>query len=105
MEPENKGALDFSKALANPRPDAQHINRRQGAGNEPSAPKMIQWVIRHSGGLVQSEKQASWVLLGFVVAAVMVSLFLVFGGLSQNNYKGRMVPPGPAPAVNLYDQK
>jgi hypothetical protein len=46
----------------------------------PGTPKIIQWVIKYSGGLVKDEKQANYVLIGFVAVAVIVVLFLVFGG-------------------------
>ncbi len=42
--------------------------------------KMIERVITLSGGLIQNERQASYVLLGFVAIGIMVSLFLFFGG-------------------------
>lgn len=44
----------------------------------PRTPKIIQWVMRYSGGLVKDEKQAIYVLLGFVAVAIIVSLFLIF---------------------------
>jgi hypothetical protein len=50
----------------------------------PETPKMIQWVIKYSGGLVKNEKQASYVLIGFVAMAVIVALFLVFGSGNKN---------------------
>jgi len=43
-------------------------------------PNILQWVIKYSGGVVKDEKQASYVLIGFVVVAIVVSLFLFFGG-------------------------
>ncbi len=46
---------------------------------EPQYPKIIQWVIRYSGGIVRDEKQARYVLLGFVAAAIIVSFVLLFG--------------------------
>ena len=52
-------------------------------------PKMIQWVIKYSGGLIKTEKQANYVLIGFVVVAIIISLFLVFGGgksATQENF-------------------
>ena len=39
-------------------------------------PKIVQWVIKISGGGIKNEKQAQYVLLGFVVAAIVISLFL-----------------------------
>ena len=46
---------------------------------ETPAPKIVQWVIKYSGGYVKDEKQASYVLIGFVAVAIIVSLFLIFG--------------------------
>ena len=46
----------------------------------PGTPKIIQWTIKYSGGLVKDEKQASYVLVGLVALMIIISLFLVFGG-------------------------
>ena len=43
---------------------------------QPQSPKMVSWVIRHSGGLVKNEKQASQVLLTFALSAIIFSLFV-----------------------------
>ncbi len=48
-------------------------------------PKMIQWVIKYSGGYVKDETQAEYVLIGFVALAIIVSLFLFFGGNGRPN--------------------
>jgi len=45
----------------------------------PNTPKIIQWVIKYSGGLIKDEKQAYYVLIGFITIAIIISLFLVFG--------------------------
>ena len=37
---------------------------------------MIRWLIEHSGGLIKNEKQAEYVLLAFVVVALVVSMFM-----------------------------
>ena len=47
---------------------------------DPQSPKVVQWVMKYSGGLIQSEKQANYVLLGLVAVAMVISLFLFFGG-------------------------
>ena len=44
---------------------------------------VIEWVIKYSGGYVKDEKQASHVLIGFVVLAIIISLFLIFSGGSD----------------------
>ncbi|MEK7104950.1 MAG: hypothetical protein AAB868_02835 [Patescibacteria group bacterium] len=43
-------------------------------------PKMVQWVMKISGGAIKEQKQAEYMLFGFVVVAIIVSLFLFFGG-------------------------
>jgi len=46
----------------------------------PQTPKVIRWVMRYSGGRVKDRKKAEYILVGFVVIAFIVSLFLFFGG-------------------------
>ena len=43
-------------------------------------PKIVEWVIRYSGGAVKDERQANYFLIGFVALTIVVSLFLFFGG-------------------------
>jgi len=43
-------------------------------------PKIIQLVMKWSGGAIKDRKQAEYALFGFVVLAIVISLFLVFGG-------------------------
>ena len=47
---------------------------------ETDTPKMVKLVIKLSGGAIKEQKQAEYILLGFVVVAIGISLFLVFGG-------------------------
>ncbi|MCX6731430.1 MAG: hypothetical protein NTX55_00335 [Candidatus Parcubacteria bacterium] len=42
--------------------------------------KLAGLLVKYSGGLIKDETQASYVILGFVVVAIIISLFLVFGG-------------------------
>ena len=48
--------------------------------NETEAPKMIKLVMKFSGGAIKEERQAEWILFGFVVVAMAVSLYLFLGG-------------------------
>ena len=41
-------------------------------------PKIIGWVIKYSGGTVKDEKRANYVLISFVMVAIVISLFLFF---------------------------
>jgi len=47
-------------------------------------PKIVQWIIKYSGGYIKDENQANYVLIGFVALAIVVSLFLFFGGSTKN---------------------
>jgi len=42
-------------------------------------PKVVQWVMKYSGGLVKDARQASYVLLGLAAVAIIISLLLMFG--------------------------
>lgn len=57
--------------------------RRSAQTFYPGTPKIIRWTIKYSGGLVKNEKQASYVLIGFVAVAIIIVLFLIFGGGEQ----------------------
>ncbi len=48
-------------------------------------PRIIQWVIKYSGGYIKEEKQAIYVLIVFVAVAIAISLFLIFGGSNGPN--------------------
>ena len=61
--------------------ESQHSARSFNSEN----PKIVQWVIKYSGGYIKDEKQASYILIGFVAVAIIISLFLIFsvGGETQ----------------------
>lgn len=44
--------------------------------NKPS--KIVQWIIKYSGGTVKDENQANYVLIVFVMVTIIYSLFLLF---------------------------
>jgi len=43
-------------------------------------PKMVQFVIKHSRGIIKNEKQAEYTLLIFAILMIAGSFFLIFGG-------------------------
>lgn len=80
-EDDNNKAVDLSGALDDSNRVVKFEGDQQiGHSYYPSAPKVIQWVIKYSGGYIKDEKRASYAILGFVVLAIIISLFLVFGG-------------------------
>jgi len=62
--------------------DAEQTVQTQPAVNlkTSEASKMAQWIMKISGGKIKEEQQAEYILLGFAIIAIIVSLFLMFGG-------------------------
>ncbi|MEX0931065.1 MAG: hypothetical protein WDZ68_02095, partial [Candidatus Paceibacterota bacterium] len=54
--------------------------QRPAQAFQSQTPKVVRWVITYSAGYIKDEKQASYAILGFVALAIIVSLFLFFGG-------------------------
>ena len=81
-------------------PESQNGEQQPAQIFLPGTPKIIQWVIKHSGGLIKDEKQASYVLIGFFVVAIIISLVLVFGGGDVETQK-TFTPPAEAPAEEV----
>jgi len=46
--------------------------------------KLAGLIVKYSGGLIKDETQASYVILGLVAVAIIISLFLFFGGSKKN---------------------
>lgn len=45
---------------------------------ETTAPKIVRWVVKNSGGIIKDEKKAGYLLIGFAILAFSISLFLIF---------------------------
>ena len=83
---QNKDGIDLSGALKDSDTDAKtDAGYRIERSYYLETPKIIQWIIKYSGGLVKNEKQASYAVLGIVVLATIISLFLVLGNLGGPN--------------------
>lgn len=61
--------------------------------NKMEDAKLARWIIRHSWGIIRSEEQANYLMLGFVIVALTVSFFGIFGGSSPyDKHVGPFVP-------------
>lgn len=66
--------------------------QRSSQSFQTPMPKVVQLVIKYSGGLIKDEKQANYFLIGFVVVAiVIIFVFLFSGGSGKAKFE---VPPG-----------
>lgn len=92
--------IDLTKMVELPTlksvPDKNHFASR--AGFRSDTPGIVRWVISHSGGLVKNERDASYFLAAMALAAIIISLFLFFGGQG-----GDTLPPSPPGALPGYD--
>jgi hypothetical protein len=62
--------------------------------SNPNSPKLSRLVIKYSGGIIKNDTHANYVLVGFVVLAFSVSLFLVFGNRSSTQFDPEEYPYG-----------
>ena len=76
----NKEGIDLSGSLKDSGTGVKFEEYRAPRSYYPETPKIIQRVIKYSGGLVKDEKQANYVLIGFVAVAIVITLVLIFGG-------------------------
>ena len=71
-----------------------HISK---ISTKTEAPKMIEFISNHSGGFIKTQKQAEYVLLGFIVLTIGISIFLFFDekNLNDKNLElNKLYPPG-----------
>ena len=80
MNQENdKNGIDLSKKLQESVPKSQGGQWSSGPYVSPTAPKIIRWLIKYSGGLIKNEKQAFYILLVFIIFAIVISFYLALG--------------------------
>src|SRR3989344_1970494 len=68
--------IEIEKALKEfeEKSQTEQIQKNPEVLKNSETPRMIELVMKYSGGSVKNEKQAQYVLLGFVVIAIIVSL-------------------------------
>lgn len=88
MNPQNQsssssqsGPIDLSKSLEQKTPPpSPSWSEESTYFIPPYAPRMVRWMIMYFGGLIKTEKQANYVLVGFIVFAIIASALLFFSG-------------------------
>ncbi len=76
------------------------MNKDKNNYISPFAPKIIQWVIKYSGGKI-NEKQAYYVVFGFIVFVVIISLFLIFNRGREIEREKLFILPAEAPVEQV----
>ncbi|MFH1575643.1 MAG: hypothetical protein ABIB55_01710 [Candidatus Nealsonbacteria bacterium] len=96
MDKQNdKNGIDLSKSLEESTPKSQSGQWSSGPYVSPTAPKISRWLIKYSGGLIKNEKQASYVILGLIVLAIIISIFL-FSGRGRGGGEQKIFTPPSA---------
>ncbi len=90
MNPNNgdNSLIDLSGRLKNSNVGLGAVDDFQRRTNffQKNPPKIVQWVIQYSNGAIKDEDHANYVLLGFVVVVIGISVFL-FSGLGIKSPK------------------
>ena len=96
----NKNGMDLSKRPNESAAKSQSGQWSSGPYVSPTAPKIIRWVIKYSGGLIRNEKQAFYFISGFILIAFIIALLLIFGGGGGGEKEDleNFSPPAEAPA-------
>jgi hypothetical protein len=61
---------------------------------DTDSPKLVQAVIAYSGGLIKDQKHANYVLVGFVLIIITISLFIVFDAMREAKFDPNDYPYG-----------
>ncbi len=74
----NKEGIDLSNALDDSDAQFQVEPQQSAQAFDSETPKIFQWVIKHSAGMVNNKRQVKYVILGFIILAIIISFFVVF---------------------------
>jgi hypothetical protein len=82
-----EGNIDINQALKEfeIKSTVEQVQKTAINKKTPDIPKMVQLVMKWSGGAIKEQRQAEYILLGFVVLAIIISLFLFFGASRKMN--------------------
>src|SRR5258708_1936283 len=76
------------------------IERVPVAASYSAPSKMTERLMKYSGGIIKDERQAEYVLLGFVVVALGISFYLFFGG-NHRSAPSVSIPAGSLPGTSV----
>ena len=76
--------------------EEQRISQREREAMRETS-SFANWLVKK--GIAKNESQAILILLGFVVIAVVVSLFLIFSSGTQNNLSPKIMDDNFTPTI------
>ncbi len=77
-----EGKIDINQALKDfeAKSKVEEAQKIPEVSKNSDVPKMVELVMKWSGGAIKEQKTAEYVLFGFVVLMFAVSFYLFFGG-------------------------
>ncbi|MBD3282462.1 MAG: hypothetical protein GF387_02530 [Candidatus Portnoybacteria bacterium] len=96
----NQNKIDLDQSLNNSGPESENTQKSSNAYISPTAPSIVRFLIKYSGGLIKSEKQATYIILILIIISVLISILLIFKGTNQNAEEV-FAPPAEAPIEDL----
>jgi len=96
-----KNGIDLSRKLRELTQEFQNERWSPNPYISSTTPKIIRWLIKYSGGLIKNERQATYLLLGFIVFIVVISLFLIFSRGGESKREKTFAPPAEAPVEEV----
>ena len=100
----DNNVVDLSKVFEDFNTKSQNENQLPNQSISPKISKITQWVIKYSGGLIKNKRQAEYILIGIIVLAVVVSLFLVFNSGPKISEKNIFNPETAVPDTDDFIQ-
>ena len=65
---------------------------RPSSHRENKRSKLIELVIKYSGGLIKDERQANYIIIGIIILIVVLSVFFIAGGGSEGGKELNVLP-------------
>src|SRR3989344_2870227 len=89
--------IEIEKALKEfeEKSQTEQIQKNPEVLKNSETPRMIELVIKYSGGSVKNERQAQYVLLGLVIIMISISLYLFFSGSKSKDADTRPILMNP----------
>ena len=63
---------------------------------EYRTPQMVIWMLKHSGGLLKTERQAAYMLVGFILFTIIAVPYILLGVIRITEHPSMY---GPAPQM------
>lgn len=67
--------------------------QREEVIEQPKVPKTVSWVIKYSGGIIKTNRQATYFLIGISIVFILISIW-IFSSRGESTVQQEYVPTG-----------